>query len=125
LPDNRDDRDAGERLAELEAVMSALAHASRRHIMMVVRFRGGQMTAGEIASRFHHKWPTISRHLKVLVGAGLLVAEKHGRARVYRVDPGKLDVVREWLEWFARADDPHAPDKGLPHHVAKPHPETR
>ena len=61
------------------------------------------MTAGEIDERFQHTWPTTSRHLRVLERAGLLVYEKHGRTRSYRVNAEKLEVVREWLEWFETA----------------------
>jgi DNA-binding transcriptional ArsR family regulator len=91
--------DARKRLEDLEAVCAALAHASRRQILMTVHFRGG-MSAGDIAKRFHHAWPTISRHLKVLEEAGLLTAERRGRERVYRVDHGKIELLREWLAWF-------------------------
>lgn len=58
------------------------------------------MTAGEIDERFQHTWPTTSRHLRVLERAGLLLHEKRGRTRIYRVNAEKLSVVREWLEWF-------------------------
>ena len=92
--------DPKERLEELDAVLSALAHPSRRHVLLVVWFRGGAMTAGEIDERFQHSWPTTSRHLRVLEKAGLLVHEKRGRTRVYRVNTEKLEVVRGWLEWF-------------------------
>ena len=91
--------DAQKRLEALEAVCAALAHASRRQILMTVHFRGG-MSAGDIAARFHHAWPTISRHLKVLEEAGLVTAERRGRERLYRVDHGKLELLREWLGWF-------------------------
>lgn len=91
--------DARKRLEDLEAVCAALAHASRRQILMTVHFRDG-MTAGDIAGRFHVAWPTISRHLKVLEDAGLLVAERHGRERRYRVDHAKLELLRDWIGWF-------------------------
>lgn len=58
------------------------------------------MTAGEIDERFQHTWPTTSRHLRVLERAGLLVYEKQGRTRTYRVNAAKLKVVKEWLRWF-------------------------
>ena len=92
--------DPKKRLEELDAVLSALSHASRRHVLLVVQFRGGTMTAGEIDERFQHTWPTTSRHLRVLERAGLLLHEKRGRTRIYRVNSEKLGVVREWLEWF-------------------------
>ena len=37
---------AAERLAATEAVFAALAHESRRHILLVLHYRGGEMTAG-------------------------------------------------------------------------------
>lgn len=92
--------DAKRRLEELEAVLAAIAHESRRQILLTVWFRGGAMSAGDIAARFHCAWPTISRHMKVLEDAGLLAHEKEGRSRLYRVNKEKLRVVREWLDWF-------------------------
>lgn len=94
--------DAKQRLEELEHIFAALAHASRRQILLVIHFRGGAMSAGDIAARFHHAWPTISRHLKVLETSGLIVHEKKGRTRIYRLDKAKLERVAEWLQWFDR-----------------------
>ena len=91
--------DARKRLEDIEAICAALAHASRRQILMTVHFRDG-MTAGDIAGRFHVAWPTISRHLKVLEDAGLVIAERRGRERVYRVDRAKIHLLRDWLGWF-------------------------
>jgi DNA-binding transcriptional ArsR family regulator len=58
------------------------------------------MTAGEIAERFSCAWPTVSRHLKVLQEAELLVKERRGRTRVYRMNRTKLDVLKDWLRWL-------------------------
>jgi len=101
--------DLKKRLEELDAVLSALAHPSRRHILLVIRFRGGVMTAGEIDERFSHKWPTTSRHLRVLERAGLVVCEKQGRTRIYRVNSEKLEIVRDWLKWFDESPPDDAP----------------
>jgi DNA-binding transcriptional ArsR family regulator len=57
--------------AQREAVVCALAHPARRQILMTIHFRG-KATAGEIAGRFAHKWPTTTRHLRVLEHAGLI-----------------------------------------------------
>jgi len=92
--------DAAERLQEVQEVFAALAHPARRHILLVIRFRGGSMTAGEIAGRFSCSWPTTSRHLRVLEQAGLLTYEKEGRTRLYRINNSKLDRARDWLRWF-------------------------
>jgi DNA-binding transcriptional ArsR family regulator len=60
------------------------------------------MTAGEIAGRFAHAWPTTTRHLRVLEEAGLLRQTRDGRHRVYQVDQERLGLLREWLGWFDR-----------------------
>ena len=90
-------------------MFSALGHAARRRILMLMRFRGGQMAAGDIAGRFHVAWPTITRHLRVLEAAGLVVQKKQGRARVYRLAIEKLAAIEEWISWFdERHDSPGA-----------------
>jgi DNA-binding transcriptional ArsR family regulator len=58
------------------------------------------MTAGDIAARFAHAWPTTTRHLQVLEKAGLLCHTRQGRNRVYELDHKRLDSLREWLSWF-------------------------
>ncbi len=103
MSESRAPRSRAEReLADTEAVFNALAHASRRHILLVLRFRGGELTAGEIAQRFGCSWPTTSRHLRVLEAAGLVRAEKRGRERVYRLDKERLlAVTAGWLKSFS------------------------
>ena len=59
------------------------------------------MSAGEIAGRFAHAWPTTTRHLRVLEHAGLVRYEREGRRRVYRVEHARLALVGEWLAWFS------------------------
>jgi DNA-binding transcriptional ArsR family regulator len=91
--------DPSEKLAALDAVVAALAHPARRQILLTIHFRG-TATAGEIAGRFAHKWPTTTRHLRVLEDAGLLRHERRGRTRVYTVEKTRLALVTEWLGWF-------------------------
>jgi DNA-binding transcriptional ArsR family regulator len=102
--------DAEERLAALEAVFAALAHPARRQILLAVKFRGGQLTAGQIAKRFNCAWPTTTRHLRVLEDAGLLSHESKGRARLYRVNEARLRIVKNWLNWFD--EKKHTTDDG-------------
>ena len=88
-------------LAALDAVFGALAHQSRRTILIVLHARGGEMTSGAIAARFEHSWPTTSQHLQVLAKAGLVTISMRGRERVYRLDADRLRVVaRAWLDRF-------------------------
>ena len=86
-----------------EAVFTALAHPIRRRILVTLHFQGGSMTAGEVACMFDHAWPTTTGHMQALERAGLLHHERHGRNRVYRLDRGRLELVRDWLAWFSKA----------------------
>jgi DNA-binding transcriptional ArsR family regulator len=88
------------RLEALDLVVAALAHPARRQILLTLHFRGGRTSAGDIAARFEHKWPTTTRHLRVLEEAGLLHQEKQGRSRVYILDRRRLALVSDWLRWF-------------------------
>jgi DNA-binding transcriptional ArsR family regulator len=97
--------DAKERLEALESAFSALAHAARRQILLTIHFRGGEMTAGDIARRFHYAWPTVTRHLHVLEEAGLVSSETHGRTRIYKINRERLELVTDWLRWFDTAKD--------------------
>jgi DNA-binding transcriptional ArsR family regulator len=92
-----------QRLQDLEDVFSALAHAARRQMLLTIHFWGGAMSAGEIAARFGHSWPTTTRHLRLLTDAGLLIQERRGRARLYRLNSERLGVASEWLGWFNTA----------------------
>ncbi len=108
---------AERRLADTEAVFKALAHAQRRQILMVLRFRGGEMTAGEIADRFACSWPTTTRHLKVLMEAGLVTVAPRGRERVYALAVDRLRrVAGGWLAWFdeERFDEERFDEEGAP-----------
>lgn len=78
------------KLGELDVVFSALAHPTRREIILVLHDRGGEVTAGDLAARFEQSWPTTTRHLTVLVDSGLVTVRKSGRERLYRLNRDKL-----------------------------------
>jgi DNA-binding transcriptional ArsR family regulator len=94
--------DPAAKLAALDSVVQAMAHAARRQILLTLHFRGGTATAGELAARFEHAWPTTTRHLRVLEDAGLLEHAREGRTRRYRLNRERLALVSEWLAWFDR-----------------------
>ena len=103
------ERDALAELDELDRVFAALAHASRRHILGVLKARGSRVRAGEIASRFACSWPTTTRHLRVLEDAWLVRVEQEGRERWYVLEAKLLQrVVGGWLATFRRGGVPRA-----------------
>ena len=90
------------RLAEYDAVFSAIDSDARRQILMILHFRGDQMTSGEIADRFSCAWPTTSRHLRKLESSGLVTVERSGREWIYKLNRERLNVVAEWFSWFSK-----------------------
>ena len=97
---------AEEELEEWEDVFSALAHPTRRLILITLMARKGSMTAGEIVERFSYRWPTVTRHLKQLEAAGLVQVSKQGRERKYVLDRTRLmRVVLGWLQWFHKKEE--------------------
>lgn len=94
------------RLADYDAVFAAIDSPVRRQILMILHFRGDQMTSGEIADRFSCAWPTTSRHLRKLESSGLVTVERSGREWIYRLNRERLAVAAEWLDWFSARKTP-------------------
>lgn len=92
-------------LADFEEIFFSLSHASRRHVLVVLKSRGGKMTAGEIADRFSCSWPTTTRHLKVLEKAGLVSVTREGREQIYQINYERLKVAGSWLDWFKQKEE--------------------
>ncbi len=84
-------------LDEFEAIFRALAHASRRHIIVCLRQKDGPMLGGEIADQLDCSWPTTTGHLQALENAGLVTVRKQGREQIYELNRSRLKVVIRWL----------------------------
>jgi DNA-binding transcriptional ArsR family regulator len=69
-------------------VFKALADPTRRQILEDLR--GGELSAGEIAGRFRISAPSISRHLGVLKGAGLVVERRDANRIFYSLVEDRL-----------------------------------
>jgi DNA-binding transcriptional ArsR family regulator len=74
----------------------ALAHPIRRGI--IERLADGPATVGEATREFDVSKPTLSRHLKVLEEAGVVVRVVDGRTHRLRLDHRPLDEAISWLE---------------------------
>lgn len=85
-------------------VFAALGDVTR--LQLLDRLRGGQarsittLSAGTSLTR-----QAITRHLEVLADAGLVRDEKHGRERLFSLDPAPLALVAEWADQFRRQWD--------------------
>lgn len=83
---------------EIDAVFAALAHSIRRSILL--QLRQGSATVSELAEQFTVSLPAISKHLRVLERAGLLVQKKEGRIRHCYLVVDPLAEATEWLEQY-------------------------
>ena len=79
-------------------VFHAVADPTRRAILD--RLRGGGVAVADLADRFDMTRPAVSKHLRVLREARLVREERDGRRRVYRLTPGPLRDVSQWIESY-------------------------
>ncbi len=86
------------RLKASNDVFRAVADPTRRAILD--RLRAGPANAGALAAEFRSSRPAISKHLRVLREARLVVDVAVGRERVYEMDPVPLQTVAGWLEGY-------------------------
>lgn len=80
---------------QLSAVFGALADPTRRAIL--ARLTEGDLTVGELRAPFSVSQPAISRHLKVLEGAGLISRTRRATARLSHLEAEPLREATEWL----------------------------
>ena len=85
-------------VTQSSAVFQAVADPTRRAILD--RLRDGSQAVNEIAGRFDVSRPAISKHLRVLLDAGLVSESRDGRNRMYKLNPGPLREVDRWIEQY-------------------------
>jgi DNA-binding transcriptional ArsR family regulator len=88
-------------MSNLDITFGALSDPTRRAIL--ARLAQGEATVGELAEPFEISLPAISRHLKVLENAGLIVRRVEGAKRPCRLAEGGIDAIDQWLAMFRRA----------------------
>lgn len=77
-------------------VAAALGDPSREAIVRLLV--EGERSVGDIAEHLPISRPAVSKHLRVLEGAGLAVARAEGTRRLYSVDPAALAALRDELD---------------------------
>jgi DNA-binding transcriptional ArsR family regulator len=84
-------------------VFNAVAESSRRDILDALI--GGEKAVGTIVSDLSLSQPQVSKHLRVLSEVGLVTYRADGRRRLYRLEPGKLQPLLEWLSHYEQMVD--------------------
>jgi DNA-binding transcriptional ArsR family regulator len=87
--------------ANLDKTLAALADPTRRAIL--TRLADGEALVSELAEPFVISQPAISRHIKVLLNAGLIIQRVDGTKRPCRLAPGALPELDDYLNMLRTA----------------------
>ena len=82
-------------MTDLDATFSALADPTRRALLH--RLRRGEASVKQLAEPFEMTQPAISKHLKVLEGAGLITRRQDAQRRLCRIEAARLQDATQWL----------------------------
>jgi DNA-binding transcriptional ArsR family regulator len=85
---------------ELSRVFSALADPTRRDI--VARLAVGDATVGELAAPYDVTVQAVSKHLRVLEGAGLVSRTREAQRRPVHLEAEVFDLMTTWIERYRR-----------------------
>ena len=84
----------------LSSTFAALADPTRRAIL--ARLASGETSVTDLAEPFDMSLPAVSKHLKVLEGAGLITRGRDAQWRPCRLEAGRLREVADWVEHYRR-----------------------
>lgn len=92
---------------DLSVVFAALSDPTRRSI--IARLSQGEASAGELAEPFGISKPAISKHLKILEKANLVLRRKEAQWHRFQLRPEALQAASEWIDgyrdfWEAQLD---------------------
>lgn len=83
--------------------LNALAEPNRLRIIELLQ--GGPRAVGEIVEELGMHQPQVSKHLRVLVEAGLLEVERDAQRHFYKIRPQPFRELDTWLDAFRRTWD--------------------
>src|SRR5438552_8924776 len=86
--------------ARLDLVFAALADPVRRAILE--RLDGEELLVSELAAPFDISLQAVSKHIQVLVRAGLVTQERSGRISRCRLDAGPIYAAAVWLNRYSK-----------------------
>jgi DNA-binding transcriptional ArsR family regulator len=85
---------------QLTTTFAALADPTRRAIL--ARLASGECSVTELSEPFEMSLPAVSKHLRVLERAGLIVRGRSAQWRPCRIEAGPLKQVAEWTEQYRK-----------------------
>jgi len=84
----------------LDAVYGAIAHPVRRSLLE--RLSGGTARVTDLADRYDVSLAAVSKHIRVLEGAGLVRRLVTGREHWLVLEPARLEPATQWLDTYRR-----------------------
>jgi DNA-binding transcriptional ArsR family regulator len=87
-------------LATLDATFAALSDATRRGIL--AQLAHGETSVSALAAPYDISLPAVSKHLRVLEGAGLVARHKDGRVHRCRLVAEPMKGAAEWIEHYRK-----------------------
>lgn len=83
-----------------QVVFDAICHPARRRMLNLLV--EADRSVNTIAGHFEMSRPAVSQHLRILLDAGLVTEQRHGRERRYHFIPERLGPVRDWIAQYER-----------------------
>lgn len=84
--------------SRLDDIFGSLADSTRRDILQ--RISDQAMSVGEIAANYDMSFAAISKHLKVLEKAKLIIKQRRGKEQIVSLAPGAFKDAQEYLDWY-------------------------
>ncbi len=85
---------------QLTSIFAALADPTRRAIIEMLAM--GEASAGELAEPFGISKPAISKHLKVLENANLIVRKKEAQWHLFELKSDSLKAASDWIVQYRK-----------------------
>jgi len=86
--------------SELDLLFYALSNPTRRGIVDMLN--KGACTIGELAEPFHMSLAAISKHVKILEDAKILIRKKSGRVHECKINPEAMKTAEEYVQFYTQ-----------------------
>jgi len=82
----------------LDSIFSSLSDPTRRDILR--RVSNQELSVGEVARPYDLTFSAVSKHLKVLERAKLIIKQRRGKEQIVSLAPQALADASEYLDWY-------------------------
>jgi DNA-binding transcriptional ArsR family regulator len=89
------------RAATTTDAFNAVAEPRRRQILDLLS--GGELPVNDLVALLDLAQPLVSKHLRVLREVGLVDVRDEGRQRMYRLNPGPLKPIHDWVKKYEQS----------------------